>query len=60
MHRRAWGQPWIVTFEYGGVGGVWEMVTDRAVLAEQAPRLRRLVKGQPAASEMRKVKERPV
>jgi uncharacterized protein (UPF0276 family) len=43
VHRPAWGQPWVVTFEYGGIGGVWEMVTDRAVLAEQVPRLRRLV-----------------
>lgn len=40
-----WGQPWITTLEYGGVHGVWEVLTDRAVLAEQVPRLYRLIKG---------------
>jgi uncharacterized protein (UPF0276 family) len=44
VHRGVWGTPWIVTFEYGGVKGIWEMVTDRVVLAEQVPRLRALVK----------------
>jgi uncharacterized protein (UPF0276 family) len=48
VRRGAWGQPWITTLEYGGVGGVWELLTDRAVLAEQVPRLYRMVKhGEP-------------
>jgi uncharacterized protein (UPF0276 family) len=47
VHRGLWGTPWIVTFEYGGVKGIWEMITDRAVLAEQIPRLRALT-GSPA------------
>ncbi len=45
VHRGAWGRPWTVTFEYGGVGGIWEMVTDKAVLGEQVPWLYGLVKG---------------
>jgi uncharacterized protein (UPF0276 family) len=39
-----WGDPWIVTLEYGGVRGVWELLTDRAALAEQVPRLCHMVK----------------
>jgi uncharacterized protein (UPF0276 family) len=39
-----WGEPWITTLEYGGVGGVWELLTDRAVLSEQVPRLYHMVK----------------
>lgn len=35
----AWGTPWVVAFEYSGVGGLWEAVTDENVLAEQVPRL---------------------
>jgi uncharacterized protein (UPF0276 family) len=45
VHRGTWGKPWVITFEYGGVGKIWEMVTDKAVLAEQVPRLHTLVKG---------------
>ena len=40
----AWGRPWIATLEHGGVGPLWEQLTDRAALAEQVPRLRALVK----------------
>jgi hypothetical protein len=40
----AWAEPWVVTFEYGGVGSFWEMVADRDVLARQVPRLHQLVK----------------
>lgn len=39
VHRGEWGQPWIVTLEYGGVGRVWELLTDKVILAEQVPRL---------------------
>lgn len=34
-----WRSPWIVTFEYGGVGEMWEAVTDMDALREQVPRL---------------------
>jgi uncharacterized protein (UPF0276 family) len=44
VHRGAWGRPWIATLEYGGVGRLWELLTDRAALAEQVPRLWALVK----------------
>jgi uncharacterized protein (UPF0276 family) len=42
----AWGRPWVVTFEYGGVSWIYEAVTDAAVLREQVPRLHALVRGQ--------------
>ena len=44
IRRGVWGQPWIVALEYGGVGPVWEAVTDMEVLREQIPRLYELVK----------------
>lgn len=34
-----WGAPWIVAFEYGGVGALWEATTKRDVLLAQVPRL---------------------
>jgi len=44
-HIRAgrWGQPWVVALEYGGVGPLWEAVTEADVLAAQVPRLHALV-----------------
>lgn len=42
----AWGRPWVATFEYSGVSGLFEAVTDADVLAEQVPRLYTLVRGQ--------------
>jgi uncharacterized protein (UPF0276 family) len=39
----AWGKPWIATLEVGGVGSLWEAVTDKDLLAEQIPRLAGLV-----------------
>jgi len=45
VHNWAWGQPWIVTFEYGGVGSLFQAVTRADVLAEQIPRLYKLVNG---------------
>jgi uncharacterized protein (UPF0276 family) len=45
VHNGAWAQPWIVTFEYGGVGWLFEAVTDQDVLADQIPRLYALVTG---------------
>jgi len=44
VHRGAWGRPWIATLEVGGVGRLWELLTDRAALAEQVPRLCALIK----------------
>ena len=44
VHSAAWGQPWVVTFEYGGVGRLFKAITDAGVLAEQIPRLYALVK----------------
>jgi uncharacterized protein (UPF0276 family) len=40
----AWGNPWIATFEVGGVGPLWEAITDGDLLAEQIPRLAGLVR----------------
>jgi uncharacterized protein (UPF0276 family) len=41
----AWPDPWIVAFEYGGVGPKFEWRTDAQVLAAQVPRLHALVCG---------------
>jgi hypothetical protein len=38
-----WGEPQILSLEYGGVGPVWEAFTDPAILAEQVPRLAAMV-----------------
>lgn len=43
IRRGAWGQPWVVAFEYGGVGPVWEAFSDPDILAAQIPRLYRMV-----------------
>ncbi len=39
-----WAKPWILVFEYGGIGGLFERRSDPAVIAEQAPRLYDMVK----------------
>jgi uncharacterized protein (UPF0276 family) len=44
-HNGTWGKPWVVTFEYGGVGPLFEALTLADVLAAQIPRLYALVKG---------------
>lgn len=41
----AWCEPWIVSFEYGGVSGAWEAITERAVLENDVPRLYEMVSG---------------
>jgi uncharacterized protein (UPF0276 family) len=38
-----WPRPWAIAFEYGGVGPLWEMLTDPHVLGQQVPRLRNLL-----------------
>lgn len=40
----AWGRPWVVALEYGGVGAIWEASTDAVVLREQLSRLHGLVR----------------
>ena len=40
----AWGQPWMVTFEYGKDGGLYGAITEANVLTEQVPSLYALVK----------------
>ncbi len=39
-----WARPWVVSFEYGGVGGFWEAVLEPNVLAEQVPRLYEMIR----------------
>lgn len=39
-----YGDPWLATLEYGGVGRRWAVMTDQSVLREQAPRLHDLIK----------------
>jgi len=36
-------QPWMIALEYGGVGPLWETLTEVEVLLEQVPRLHRLI-----------------
>ncbi len=43
LHSGAWGAPWVVSLEYGGLGQLWGAFTDEAVLRAQVPRLRDLV-----------------
>jgi uncharacterized protein len=43
IRSSAWREPWIITFEYGGVGPLWEAVTDADTLQAQVPRLHRMV-----------------
>ncbi|MCL4255007.1 MAG: hypothetical protein KJ043_14680, partial [Anaerolineae bacterium] len=46
IHSGAWSKPWVVAFEYGGVGGAFEAMSDSLKIAEQVPRLYRMVKHQ--------------
>jgi uncharacterized protein len=41
--RGRWGHPWVIALEYGGVGRLWEAVTDAAILAAHVPRLAAMV-----------------
>jgi len=40
-----WAEPWTITFEYGGVGGMFAPITDREVIQLQVPRMYELVHG---------------
>ncbi len=42
--RGRWGRPWVIALEYGGVGPLWEAVTDADMLAAQVPRLAAMVR----------------
>jgi uncharacterized protein len=37
------GQPWVVAYEYGGVGRFWEDVTKAEVYLEQLPRMKAMI-----------------
>ena len=39
-----WKSPWVVSFEYGGVGIFWEALTRREVYLEQLPRMAGMVR----------------
>ncbi len=39
----AWGRPWAVAYEYGGVGPIFASRSEAAVIAEQLPRLAGLI-----------------
>jgi uncharacterized protein len=43
IHTGQWATPWIVSFEYGGVGPLWQALTDQVALHDQIPRLYDLV-----------------
>jgi uncharacterized protein (UPF0276 family) len=38
-----WGRPWMLAFEYGGVGTKFAWRSDAQVISQQAPRLRQLI-----------------
>jgi uncharacterized protein (UPF0276 family) len=40
----AWATPEIIAFEYGGVGKVWQAVTDADMLATQIPRMAKMIR----------------
>jgi uncharacterized protein (UPF0276 family) len=44
IRQRNWAAPWVVTFEYGGIGSWWADITDESILMEQVPRLLALVR----------------
>lgn len=44
LGREKWRTPWVVAYEYGGVGGLWEVLTDQAVYVEQLPRMANVLK----------------
>jgi uncharacterized protein len=38
-----WAEPWIVSFEYGGVGPFWGQITSEKVYIQQIPRMAALI-----------------
>jgi uncharacterized protein (UPF0276 family) len=53
VEQGVWGRPWLVAYEYGGVGPVYEAHSDRDVIARQVPELLALVRGakEPSAAD---------
>lgn len=51
IQQGVWSRPWVVSMEFGGVGGIWEAVADPAVLRQQLPRLYSLVHAQPPSQK---------
>jgi len=47
IHSGAWAEPWIIAFECGGVGWIYEAVMDEPTLEAQVPRLYALFKHPP-------------
>jgi uncharacterized protein len=43
IHASEWATPWIVSYEYGGVGPLWQALTDQTALLDQIPRLYNIV-----------------
>jgi uncharacterized protein len=39
IHAGVWSQPWLLAFEYGGIGTVFEWRSDPKVISEQVPQL---------------------
>ena len=46
IHDGHWATPEVVSLEYGGVGDYWGVLAEKNILAEQVPRLYRLIQGQ--------------
>ncbi|MCP3028880.1 DUF692 family multinuclear iron-containing protein [Halobacillus sp. A5] len=44
IKKGLWNEPWAASFEYGGVGPIFEWRTDMKVIADQVPRLYNLIK----------------
>ncbi|MFZ5813803.1 MAG: DUF692 family multinuclear iron-containing protein [Bacillota bacterium] len=44
IREHRWPEPWVVSLEYGGIGPAFEWRSEASVIAEQAPRLLRLVR----------------
>jgi uncharacterized protein (UPF0276 family) len=45
IRRKEWSQPWLLAFEYGGVGSIFAWRSDPNVIREQVPRLYEMVRG---------------
>ena len=50
VQSERWQTPWVVSYEYGGVGGFWEIITERQVYLEQLPRMVKMVTASGAAA----------
>jgi uncharacterized protein (UPF0276 family) len=45
IQRNEWSQPWMLAFEYGGVGSIFAWRSDPIVIREQVPRLYEMIHG---------------